>query len=133
MTYPTPPPSPGPALSIHTKQPTFGSFVSPRAEINGHPVNLRWGANAIAAPPGTHHIVIYMPWLWKFGRAEITVDNTAGQAPTVYYGMPWVNFGSGAIGLQPVGNPGLVTFLLVAIVPLLLLLGCCVGVNLLGN
>ena len=86
----------------------FGAFVTPRAEINGHPIELRWGPNTVAAPPGVHRIAIHMPWLWKFGRAEITVDNTAGPAPTVHYAMPWVNFGPGAIGLQPVSNPGLV-------------------------
>jgi hypothetical protein len=107
--------------------------VQPRAELNGHPVNLRWGPNTIAAPPGRHHIAIHMPWMWKFGRAEITVDNTAGPAPTVYYAMPWVNFGQGAIGLQPVSSPGLVTFLLVLVLPILLIVGCCIGVAVLGN
>ena len=132
MTVPTPPP-PGAALTIVTKQPLFGAFIQPRAEINGHPVNLRWGPNTVAAPPGVHRIAIHMPWMWKFGRAEITVDNTTGPAPTVYYAMPYVNFGPGAIGLQPVSSPGLVYFLLVLVLPLLLVVACCGGAALLGN
>jgi hypothetical protein len=121
------------ALTIVTKQPTFGSFISPRGEINGYPVGLRWGSNTIGAHPGLHHIKIHMPWLWKFGEAELTVDNTAGPAPTVYYSAPWVNFGRGAIGLTPMPNPGLGIFIAVLVVPLLLIAACCVGAALLGN
>jgi hypothetical protein len=122
-----------PTLTIVTRQPSFGALVTPKAEINGHPVNLQWGSNHIGAPPGVHRIAIHVPWLWKFGRAEITVDNTAGPAPTVYYAMPWINFGSGAIGLEPVKSPGLVWFLLVILVPFVLLVLCCVGTSLLGD
>jgi len=119
-------------LTIVTRQPLFGALVRPQAELNGHPVNLQWGPNTIAAPPGRHHIVISMPWLWKFGRAEITVDNSAGPAPTVYYAMPWVNFGPGAIGLQPVSSPGVLWLVLVVLVPILLIAACCTGAALLG-
>ncbi len=140
MTTPPPPPAvppvtppPQAALTIVTKQPMFGSFIRPRGEINGYPVGLRWGPNTIGTHPGVHHVKIHMPWLWKFGHAEITVDNRMGPAPTIYYSSPWVNFGNGAIGLTPVRNPGLGVFIAVAVVPLLLIVACCVGVALLGN
>jgi hypothetical protein len=119
----TPPSS---ALTIVTKQPTVLSLISPTATINGYPVNLNWGSNTVGMPPGVHHIAIHMPWLWKFGRAEITVDNSGGRAPVVYYASPWVNFGPGAIGLAPVSNPGLAAFIgVLVVVPLLLIAICC--------
>jgi hypothetical protein len=120
-------------LAIHTKSIPLGVWVSPRAEINGHPVALSWGDNLIPAYAGVHHIKIYMPWIWKYGRAEITVDNTAGPAPRVYYGVPFTTFTKGAIGLAPVKNPGLLPFLLVIGLPILLLVLCCIGANVLGN
>lgn len=121
---PTPPPS---SLTIITKRPPTGVIVNPTAVINGHNVPLRWGENVISAAPGVHHITIYMQWLWKVGRAEITVDNTRAPAPPVHYALPYNGFQKGAIGFQPQANPGLIPFLLMIGVPVLLLLLCCVG------
>jgi hypothetical protein len=112
-------------LTIITKQPMVGAWVAPRAEINRYPVGLRWGSNTVAVPPGVHHVTIFMPWLWRFGHAEITVDNRSDPAATVYYAAPYVNFGSGVIGFTPVKNPGLGAFLAVVIgLPLLVLCVC---------
>jgi hypothetical protein len=120
-------------LTINTKTIPLGVWVSPRAEINGYPVQLAWGVNHIPAHPGVHRIHIYMPWLWRYGKADITIDNTAAPAPPVYYAVPYINFLAGAIGLQPVKNPGLVPFILFLLVPLALLVLCCVGLQLFGN
>jgi hypothetical protein len=120
-------------LTINTKSIPLGVWVSPRAEINGHPVPLAWGVNHIPAHPGVHRIHVYMPWMWRYGKADITVDNTAAPAPPVYYAVPFTTFNKGAIGLQPVKNPGLLGFILILVVPLLLVLACCVGAALLGN
>jgi hypothetical protein len=120
-------------LTINTKTIPLGVWVSPRAEINGHPVNLAWGVNHIPAHPGVHRIHIYMPWLWRYGKADITIDNTAAPAPPVYYAVPYVAFLGGAIGLQPVKNPGLLAFILVFLAPIVLLVLCCVGLYVFGN
>lgn len=120
-------------LTINTKSIPLGVWVSPRAEINGYPVPLSWGVNHIPAHPGIHRIHIYMPWLWRYGKADITVDNTAAPAPPVYYAVPYTTFTKGAIGLQPVKNPGLVPFILIFLVPLVVLLLCCIGFGVLGN
>jgi hypothetical protein len=101
-----------------------GAFISPRGEVNGYPVGLRWGSNIINVPPGVHHVKIYMPWLWRFGQAEVTVDNRSYPAPPIHYAAPYVNFGAGAIGLAPVKNPGLGVFLAVLGIPLLALCAC---------
>jgi len=120
-------------LTINTKTIPLGVWVRPRAEINGYPVQLAWGVNHIPAHPGVHRIHIYMPWLWRYGKADITVDNTAAPAPPVYYAVPYINFVSGAIGLQPVKNPGLVPFILFLVAPLARLVLCCVALQLFGN
>ena len=120
-------------LTIITKALPLGSFVRPRAEINGYPVQLNWGVNQVGAHPGVHRVQIHMPWLWRYGKAEITVDNTTAPAPPIHYAVPYTTFTRGAIGLQPVRNPGLVPFILVLVVPLVLVLLCCLGVVLLNN
>ena len=120
-------------LTIITKSIPLGVWVSPRAEINGHPVPLSWGVNQIGAHPGVHNVQIYMPWIWRYGKAAITIDNTAAPAPPIYYAVPFTTFTQGAIGLQPVKNPGLVPFILVLVVPLLLLALCCTGASLFGS
>jgi hypothetical protein len=120
-------------LTINAKSIPLGVWVSPRAEINGYPVQLSWGVNHIPAHPGVHRIHIYMPWLWRYGKADITVDNTAAPAPPVYYAVPFTTFTKGAIGWQPMKNPGLLVFLLILIVPFALILLCCLGANLFGN
>ncbi|GAA1742380.1 hypothetical protein [Luedemannella helvata] len=125
--------NPATGLTIHTKSIPLGSWVTPRAEINGHPVPLTWGENVIPAYPGVHHIRIHMPWIWQYGKAEITVDNRTAPAPPVYYAPPFINFMNGAIGLQPVKNPGLVAMLALFGVPLLALILCCALGVLLGN
>ncbi|HZM82603.1 MAG TPA: hypothetical protein VFC19_43355 [Candidatus Limnocylindrales bacterium] len=126
-------PTPPTSLTIITKRPPTGVFINPTAVINGQTVPLRWGENVVPAPPGVHHITIYMQWLWKQGTAQITVDNSQAPAPPVYYAMPYNAFQAGAIGFQPQNNPGLVPFLLIIGVPLLLLLVCCIGGSLMGR
>jgi hypothetical protein len=99
--------------------------------IDGYPTALGCGPNHVALLPGVHHIAIHMPWLWKFGHAEITVDTSVAPIPTVYYAMPWVTiFLRGAIGLAPVKNPGLAAFIAVLATPLLLVVACAWGVSL---
>ena len=120
-------------LAIHAKSIPLGSWVTPRAEINGHPMALSWGDNIIPAHPDVHNIKIYMPWMWKYGKAEITVDNRTAPAPRVYYAPPFTTFTKGAIGLEPVKNPGLLALFLVMGVPIALIVICCVLASVLGN
>jgi hypothetical protein len=112
-------------LTIVTKPPMPGAWVSPRVEINGYPAGLSWGANTIGVVPGVHHIRISMSWIWRYGDAEITVDNRVAPAPPIYYAPPWVSFGAGAIGVSPVKNPKLAVFLAIFVVPLALIALCC--------
>jgi hypothetical protein len=114
-------------LTINAKSIPLGSWVKPQAEINGFPVPLQWGDNHIPAQPGVHHIRIHMPWLWQYGKAEITVDNRTQPAPPVYYAPPFINFLNGAIGFSPVKHPGLLAFFLILGVPLAIILICCLG------
>jgi hypothetical protein len=69
-------------------------------------VNLSWGQNHLPAPIGQHLIEIWVPYLWKFGRASMTVDNTHG-TPQVYYAAPVWSWMRGAIGTSEVKSPGL--------------------------
>ena len=102
------------------------AMFAPRAVINGHEVRLAWGENVIPAPAGIHQITIFIQYLWKFGEASITVDNTQ-VVPTVYYSAPVINFIKGAIGFEPQKFPGLVVSLIISGVFLLIALFCCCG------
>jgi hypothetical protein len=107
--------------------------MKPTAVINGHTVPLEWGTNVIPAPPGVHHVQIHCQYLWKIGKAEITVDNTSAPAAPVYYASPWTTWNRGAIGLQPVKNPGLGGMIAIFAVLFALLLIVCIGAALAGN
>lgn len=129
MTYPTPAaPSPS-ALTIITKKTpgSLGALMKPTAEINGHVLPLEWGTNVIPAPPGVHNIHLYCQYLWKIGKADITVDNSAAPAQPVYYASPWTNFSRGAVGHEPVKNPGGLALGLLIGIPFLLLFGICMA------
>jgi hypothetical protein len=98
----------------------------PKATINGYEVQLNWGENLIPAPPGRHEITIHVPYLWKFGRATIVVDNTYG-VPTVFYAAPVTTWQGGAIGMEPQRHPGLTATWIVYGVFAVVLLICCIG------
>jgi len=97
----------------------------PKATINGHELQLNWGDNAIPAPPGRHTISMWVPYLWRFGKAEITVDNAAGPPPPVYYAAPVWTWMRGAIGVQPQKPPGLTGAWIFYGLVLVGLLACC--------
>lgn len=135
MTYPTPA-VPGPsALTIITKKTpgNIGALMKPSAVINGHQVPLEWGTNVIPAPPGVHQIQVYCQYLWKIGKAEITVDNTREPAQPVYYASPWTNFNKGAIAFHPVKNPGGLGLGIIVGGLILLMLLVCIGGALASN
>ena len=122
-------PMPASALTIITRKTpgSFGALMKPTAVINGYTVPLEWGPNVIPAQPGVHQIHISCQWMWKYGKADITVDNRTAPAAPVYYAVPWLTFMRGSIAHTPVKNPGLVGFLLFIGVPLVLVLLCCIG------
>lgn len=135
MTYPTPA-VPGPsALTIVAKKTpgSLGALMRPTAVINGHTVPLDWGTNVIPAPPGVHDIKVHCQYLWKIGKAEITVDNSSAPAAPVYYASPWTTWNKGAIAFQPVKNPGLTGMIVIFAVLFALLFAVCVGAALAGN
>lgn len=103
------------------------ALFKPKALINGHEVPLVWGDNHIPAPPGIHHITIWVPYLWKVGQATITVDTQAGNSVTVFYAAPAIVFMAGAIDSTPVEVPGVLAAVLLMVVPLALIVLCCCG------
>ncbi|GIH04568.1 hypothetical protein Rhe02_26350 [Rhizocola hellebori] len=110
---------------------TMAAF-KPRASINGHEVQLNWGENVLPAPLGVHNIEIHIPYLWKMGKANITVDNTSG-VPTVHYSAPMINFMGGAVGLTQQKYPGMLAMLIMLGVVGLVVVLCCAGAVLSGG
>jgi hypothetical protein len=119
----------GNPLRIHTKFHwlTFMlAAVKPKATINGYEVRLNWGDNVIPAPTGRHEVSVHVPYLWTFGRATTTVDNTMG-SPALYYAAPVWTFQRGAIGTAPQAHPGLTAAWIVYGVFFAVVLLCCLG------
>jgi hypothetical protein len=73
---------------------------------------------------------MHTQYLWRIGKAEITVDNTSAPASPVYYASPWTTFSRGAVGFQPVKNPGGLALALIFGIPVVLLLLVCIGASL---
>lgn len=99
---------------------------SPKATINGHEVRLKWGENVLPAPLGVHQIEVHVPYLWKFGKASLVVDNTQG-VPDIYYAAPVWTWAKGAIGPQPQNPPGVTAAYVIYGVFFALILLCCCG------
>lgn len=105
---------------------------APKATINGHPVNLSWGENVIPAPAGQHLIEIWVPYLWKFGKASLTVDNTGG-APQVYYAAPVWTWMRGALSTSEVKSPGITGAWIFYGLFFAAMVLCCIGVVISGG
>ncbi|MEA2468153.1 MAG: hypothetical protein QOJ57_2279 [Thermoleophilaceae bacterium] len=73
----------------------------PRVEVDGGPAQkIKWGENELQVTPGTHHLVVYFPYLWvlrRTGEAAIDVSVEEGQTVTVTYKVPWLVFLPGRI------------------------------------
>jgi hypothetical protein len=122
-------------LSIHTKYNWLSFMLSafaPKATINGHPVSLSWGQNLLPAPVGRHEIEIWVPYLWKFGKASTAIDNTYG-TPQLYYAAPVWTWMRGAIGTSEVKSPGLTGAWIFYGLVIAAMVLCCVGVLISGG
>ncbi|HCT80275.1 MAG TPA: hypothetical protein DGT23_27680 [Micromonosporaceae bacterium] len=104
----------------------------PRASINGHEVQLNWGENVLPAPLGQHQVEVHVPYLWKFGKAAITVDNSQA-VPVLNYAAPVWTWQRGAIGYEPQKHPGLTAAWIVYGLFFLGLVVCCIGTVLAGG
>jgi hypothetical protein len=76
----------------------------PRVEVDGGPPQkIKWGENQLQVTPGTHHLVVYFPYMIIMRRAgEAAVDVTVqeGQTVTVTYKAPWLVFLAGKIKVE---------------------------------
>ena len=108
------------------------AIFKPRATINGHQLQLNWGENVLPAPLGQHHIEVHIPYLWNFGKASITVDNTT-HVPVVHYSAPLLALLGGKIGTEPQKFAGMLFLSIVYGLLGLLFLFFCLGTALMGG
>jgi hypothetical protein len=68
----------------------------PRVELDGGPAQkIGWGDNELQVTPGTHHVVVYFPYLFiirRAGEGKIDVTVQEGQTVHVRYKVPWLVF-----------------------------------------
>jgi hypothetical protein len=114
-----PPAFPGPTgtLVLQLARP-WGSMgmITPQVQIDGYPVNVRWGRNDIVVPAGVRQVTASCTYLWQYGHAQDSVPVGPGQQVEVHYSAPLFTFIGGRIGPQPqprAGKTGLIVLLAV--------------------
>lgn len=124
-------PQGGATLNVTATKPLLAwmlIFFPPRLNLNGQEIRLKWGENQIPVAPGNYQAAFHVPYLWPIGRAALAFQAGPGQAVPIYYASPWFVFQEGAVGHQPVDNPGKVAgIVLMAVVPALIILFCCIS------
>ncbi|CAM3346933.1 hypothetical protein [Stackebrandtia soli] len=105
-------------------------FVKPVIIVNGQQMpNTQWGLNTLTLPAGTHHVLMYFPWLFPAqpGRVEQWITVHPGQATDVEYRAPiWV-FSPGSLGPAPQPYNGLGLMIAIYAVFILVFLAMCLG------
>lgn len=103
------------------------SMIPPTVQLNGFPVRVKYGENAIPVFAGPLHIDIHSQWMRAYGQAALDCTVPPNQAVPVFYASPYHQFTTGSIGYSKVKRKGLGTLLamvggIVAVVVLISLL-----------
>lgn len=107
----------------------FGAMgmISPSATIDGFPVTVQWGRNAIPAPIGVRHVSVAAHYLWTYGRASRPVTVEPGRPVEAFYSPPLLTFIGGAMGLTEQRRPGAK-----ALIVMLVILGALLLLSVIG-
>jgi hypothetical protein len=101
------------------------SMITPSVSLNGTPVRVKYGENALPLPAGRWHIDVYCQWVRRFGQAAMEFDVAPGQTVPIYYAAPMHQFTTGAIGHEKQPRKGMVVFILA----MTLVLGIALGLG----
>jgi len=83
------------------------AVTGPKIEVNGHPIQAKWGEWPIDLPAGNHMVRVSTRYLGEFGPAQLGVTVYPGQQVTVYYRAPAAIGMGGAIGFHPQKTRGM--------------------------
>lgn len=97
------------------------AWIPPRVWINGVFTKVSFGRQMVLVPAGPVQIDVNAQWLTTYGRAQMRLGLAPGQTVPVFYAMPWVTFGAGAIGHIAQKRPGVGFLIGVLAIPLALI------------
>lgn len=115
-----PPPTAGPTglLTLHLK-PVPGllskEMTTAKVTIDGYPVPVQWGDNAIPVPTGARRVHIRTGYLYDYGGAEQIVEIAPGQRVDLFYATPAAAFLTGSLGTEPQKNRGFVAMIAILV------------------
>jgi hypothetical protein len=99
----------GGGLVVHATYPGLAFMLGlfkPVVTVDGTPMKIGWKSeDPLPLPPGVHTVKVHVPYLWEVGKAQLSVDNRAGQPVRLYYAAPYLVYSRGAIGSEPVQSP----------------------------
>lgn len=123
MSYPQQPPTPygqqqgqqysqqGPPMGmLHlTVQGSMftSNMIPPTVHLNGYPVPVKYGLNAIPVPAGPVRVDVYSQWMRQYGQASLDCHVQPNQVVPVFYASPFHQFTTGSIGHEKVKRKGI--------------------------
>jgi hypothetical protein len=84
-------------LEFTLRKPRIGWYPKPTIIFNGRGQPAQWGTGTwqVSADRPTEVTVFLYNRVWKFGRAEITIE--PGAAAVLVYSAPWLPIGRGRL------------------------------------
>jgi hypothetical protein len=83
------------------------NMIPPTLHLNGYPVPVKYGLNAIPVPAGPLHIDVYSQWMRQYGQASLDCTVPPNQMVPVFYASPYHQFTTGSIGHTKVKRKGI--------------------------
>ena len=83
------------------------AVTGPKIEVNGHPIQAKWGEWPIDLPAGNHMVRVSTRYLGEMGPAQLGVTVYPGQQVTVYYRPPAMMGMAGSLGFHPQQTRGM--------------------------
>jgi hypothetical protein len=83
------------------------NMIPPTVHLNGYPVQVKYGLNAIPVPAGPLHIDVHSQWMRQYGQASLDCTVQPNQMVPVFYASPYHQFTTGSIGHTKVKRKGI--------------------------
>lgn len=104
------------------------NMITPKVQIDGHPVPASYGSNHLPVPAGRHTISAEATWIVKYGQASYDVEVQPGQTVPVFYAAPMVQFMKGRMGPTKQKRPGASAFvILIAVIVVIVVIAVIAG------
>jgi hypothetical protein len=78
------------------------ALFKPKVVVDGYETPAgSWGRIVVPARPGPHHVHVHVPYLWRLGGADTSVEVYPGRMVELEYKAPVAAFSAGSLGAPP--------------------------------